>query len=189
MKTRQFTYKQRAYLSEEEFNVYKNKYIEKLNKRKKVVKVEDKTLGDYIKNPIRYSDVEGGWLFDTDIEDILIEINNPDHVIGTLFTYEDGSQKFAFYNAWGPKITLSGKDKGLVIGYYMSNSFKDKHIYNVIVSGWLGNKFTDLYYPGIRDNFDRDKYLQYLNSCMLVRENKRTKVVREKNGKTHVIYK
>jgi len=189
MKTRQYTYKQKAYLTEEEFIAYKNKYIEKLSRKKKVIKAEDKTLGDYIKEPIVYGDIQGTWLFNTGKEDFLIEFTNPDHMIGTLFTYEDGSQKFAFFNAWGPQMTLSGKDKGLFIGYYMNNTTSDKNIYEVIVKGWLASKFTDLFYPGVRDNFDRDGWLEYLNNCEVVRVNKRSKLVREKNGRTHLIYK
>lgn len=166
MKTRQFTYKQRAYLSEEEFNNYKNKYIEKLNKRKKVVKAEDKTLGDYIKEPFNYSS-----RFDLDNqEDFIIEITNPEHMIGTLFTYEDNSQKFAFYTAWGPETTLSGKNKGLTLKYYQSNSITDKNIRNVLVNGWiLGEIYNIIKLQKYIDKTEPDMDMFLVNHYKLIK--------------------
>ena len=137
MKTRQFTYKQKSYLTNEEFITYKNKYIEKLNRTKKVVKAEDKTLGDYIKEPFVFSHPN------VNQEDFLIEITNSDHMIGTLFTYEDGSQKYASFNSWGPEYTLSGKYKGLVISYFMSQSTKEQKI-REILQGWITSEVYNM---------------------------------------------
>ena len=171
MNLRKFTYKDKKYLSNDDFNSYRLKYIEKLSKGKKVISAEDRTIGDYIKESFNF--FFQGVLNLKDQEDFLIEVTNTDHMIGTLFTYEDGSQKFAFYTAWGPQYTLSGKSKGLVVEYYQSNSIKEDYI-KKILQGWITNNiYSKLKYQehinegnDIEVKFYYDEIIQYHKSIL-----------------------
>ena len=95
---------------EENYQTILDERIAKRNKKKKIVKVETKTALDYTTVPFTYN---------TEV----IVIRNPEAIIGTMFTFEDGTQKFDFFNAWGPERR---------IGFFASRSTGTKYIKGVV---------------------------------------------------------
>jgi len=106
--------------------------IAKRNKKKKIEKVESLTVGDFIKEPILFSTT--GYI-DKGTGDVLLKITNPEYIIGALFTFEDGTQKFDFYSAWGTE----GK-----IGFFPSRSTGKRYIKGVLVH-WTGDIYFKKY--------------------------------------------
>lgn len=95
---------------EENYQTLLAERVTKRNKKKKIVKVETKTIADYITVPFQYN---------TEI----INVSNPEAIIGVMFTFEDGTQKFDFFNAWGPEHK---------VGFFTSRSTGTKYIKGVV---------------------------------------------------------
>lgn len=95
---------------EKNYQTILDKRIAKRSKKKNIVKVETKTVEDYTATPI---------LYNTEV----IKVVNPQTIIGVMFTFEDGTQKFDFFNAWGPERK---------VGFFASRSTGSKYIKGVV---------------------------------------------------------
>tara|TARA_R110000822_G_scaffold24150_2_gene73801 strand:- start:2915 stop:3463 length:549 start_codon:yes stop_codon:yes gene_type:complete len=103
------------------------------NKRKKVINIEVKTVGDYIKTPVRFCTTG---LIDLGTGEALLNITNPELIIGALFTFEDKTQKFDYYNNWG----VEGIN--FKIGFSAADRQTESHIRGIL-EHWIGCTYYD----------------------------------------------